>query len=426
MIFDNELIEKIRASFPRAVTDFKGRKRAFFDNGTATLVVDKAAEAEAKARINCSANVGAIFDESKLAEETILAGRQAVADFINAPSPSTIVTGESATSLFFNLSYALGKEFTGKENVVTTDYEHYTNVSPWAELEQRGKIQQLRFSKLNMEEGTMDMDHLQEQIDSNTKVVTITSASNMLGTKSPLEEIGKLAKEVGAYFIVDAVHHIAHGPTDVQVLDCDFLCFSGYKLFSSHGSYLYGKQEHLEALKPFKVKPATNVPPGKYEWGTRNQATFASISGVMDHFHWLSNQIDSSNKGLEKKLPLRYAMGAIEKYEMEFSKSILTGIDDVPGLLEIPEVTVFGITDVNRLDERDPTFSIEVENVPGEEIAKHLWKEAGIAARADHFYSYAQDVYKKPKVYRISLVHYNTHEEIQAFLKALNDIVLKK
>ena len=426
MMFNKELIEEIRSAFPRAITDFNGRKRAFFDNGTATLVVDKAAEAEAKARIECSANVGAIFDESKRAEAVILKGRQDVADFLNAPSPSTIVTGESATSLMFNLSYALANELSGKENVVTTDYEHYTNVSPWVELEKRGKIKELRHARLNMEDGTLDLEHLQELIDSNTKVVTVTSASNMLGTKAPLEKISKITKEAGVYFIVDAVHHIAHGPTDVQAIDCDFLVFSGYKLFSSHGSYLFGKQEHLEALTPFKVKPATNVPPGKYEWGTRNQATFAAISGVMNHFVWLANQIESKNKELNRKHSLKFAMEAIEKYERSFSKSLLTGYEDIPGLVDLPSVTVFGIKDTKRLDERDPTFSIEIEGIPGEEIAQRMWKQAGIAARAGHFYSYAQDVYNKPKVYRISLVHYNTHDEIKVFLKALKNIINKK
>jgi len=426
MSFNQEVIKQIRAAFPRAVTDFNGRQRAFFDNGTATLVVDKAVEAETKARTECSANVGAIFDESKLAEQVILEGREAVADFLNAPSPSTIVTGESATSLMFNLSYAIANDLSGNENVVTTDYEHYTNVSPWVELKKRGKIKELRHTRLNMDEGTLDLDHLQELIDSNTKIVTVTSASNMLGTKAPLDEIRKIAKESEAYFIVDAVHHIAHGPTDVQTIDCDFLVFSGYKLFSSHGSYLYGKQEHLESLTPFKVKPATNVPPGKYEWGTRNQATFAAINGVMDHFLWLSNLIEPNNRKLDRLNSLKFVMEAIEKYEMSFSQSLLTGYENIPGLLEIPGLTVFGIKDTNRLHERDPTFSIEMDKIPGEEIALDLWKEAGIAARAGHFYSYAQDIYQKPKVYRISLVHYNTHEEIKLFLKALNNIALKK
>ncbi|MFW9851308.1 MAG: aminotransferase class V-fold PLP-dependent enzyme, partial [Candidatus Thorarchaeota archaeon] len=333
MIFDKKLIEQIRDAFPRATTDLNERKRAFFDNGTATLVVDKAARAEAEARINCSANVGAIFDESKQAEAVIHTGRQAVADFLNAPSPANIISGESATSLFFNLSYALGREFNGSENIVTTDYEHYTNVSPWVELEKRGKIQQLRFARLNMEEGTLDMDHFQESIDSKTKIIAVTSASNMLGTKTPLKEIGKIAKEAGAYFLVDAVHHIAHGPTDVQDIDCDFLVFSGYKLFSCHGSFLYGKEELLNALKPFKVKPAPNNPPGKFEWGTRNQATFAAISGVMDHFCWLSNKLVEDYKGLHtehkgRKRELKIAMDAIEKYEMDLSKALLSGINE--------------------------------------------------------------------------------------------------
>ncbi len=426
-MFNSELIEQIRAAFPRAVTDFNGRKRAFFDNGTATLVVDKAARAEAEARINWSANVGGIFDESIRASDTILSGRQAVADFLNASDPTTIVSGESATSLLFNLSYTLGKELTGSENVVTTDYEHYTNVDPWVELCNRGKIQQVRFAKLNMEEGTLDMNHLQELIDAKTKIVTITAASNMLGTKSPLEEIGKLAREVDAYFVVDAVHHIPHGPTDVQALDCDFLVFSGYKIFTSHGSFLYGKKKHLEALQPYKVRTAPTTPPGKFECGTRNQATFAAISGVVDHFLSLSNEVQSNYKGKfsnyhGNKRALKIAMDAIEQYETGFSKAILSGFDDTPGLLDMPKVTVYGLTDLNRLDERDPTFSFEVANVPEEKVVSRLWKEGGIAARSGHYYSYAQDVYNKQKIIRISLVHYNTLEEIRIFLTTLNEI----
>ena len=426
MILSNDLIEQIRAEFPRSDADFKGKKRAFFDNGTATLVLERAARAENEARINCSANVGAIFNESEEASRVILAGRNAVADFLNAPNPETIVSGESATSLLFNLSYALGKELTGEENIVTTDYEHYTNVDPWEDLSKRGKIQDVRYAKLNMEEGTLNMNHLQELIDSNTKIVTVTAASNMLGTKSPLEEISKIAKEVGAYFIVDAVHHIPHGPTDVQSLDCDFLVFSGYKLFSSHGSFLYGKKELLEELKPYKVRTAPTTPPGKYEWGTRNQATFAAISGVIDHFLWLSKEVQSHYDGqlsnyAENKRALKIAMNAIEQYETELSKAVLTGFEEVPGLLDMPEVTIYGLTDLNRLDERDPTFSFELNNISEGEVVKRLW-EGGIAARSGHYYSHAQEIYKKTKIIRISLVHYNTLEEIKVFLKILNNI----
>jgi cysteine desulfurase family protein (TIGR01976 family) len=426
-MFNSSLIDEIRSAFPRAVTDYNGRKRAFFDNGTGTLVVDRAAKAEAKARIDCSANVGGVFDESKEAENVILKGREIVADFLNAPSPSTIVSGESATSLVFNISYSLGKEFTGKENVVTTNYEHYTNVSPWEELKEQGRINQVRYAQLNMQEGTLDMEHLQELIDANTKVVTVTAASNMLGTKTDLKEVGKLAREVGAYYMVDAVHHIPHGPTDVQDIDCDFLVFSGYKLFSSHGSFLYGKKEILESLKPFKVITAPKNPPGKFEWGTRNQATFAAIVGVMEHLLWLSSEVQSNYDGQfmnyeTNKRSLKIVMDAIEQYEMKLSEAVLSGFDDISGLLDIPKATLYGLTDLKRLDERDPTFSFEVENIPEEEIVLRLWKEGGIAARSGHYYSLAQDIYNKQKIVRISLVHYNNLEEVKTFLKTLDKV----
>ena len=427
MMFDRNLLEKIRDEFPRAVSDLNGRKRAFFDNGTGTLVVGRAAKSEAKARIDCSANVGAVFDESRKAEKVILNGKEAVADLLNASSPDTIVSGESATALLFNLSYAIGKELTGKENVVTTDYEHYANISPWVELEKRRKIREVRFARLNKSEGTLDLDHLQSLIDAKTKVVTVTAASNVLGTKSPLEKIGKIAKEVDAYFLVDAVHHIAHGPMDVKVLDCDFLVFSGYKLFSSHGSFLYGKKDRLETLKPYKVAPAPEHAPYKWEWGTRDQSMFAAIQGVADHLVWLADQVHSRYEGSfteysGRKRSLKVAMDAIEKYEVELSKATLAGFGDVKGLGNMSKVKVYGLTDLNRLKERDPTFAFKVENMSDDKVVRRLWTEGGIATRAEDYYSRALESYNQQTMIRISLVHYNTLEEISIFLKTLNKI----
>jgi cysteine desulfurase family protein (TIGR01976 family) len=431
MIFNRDLLEKIRDDFPRAVSDLNGRKRAFFDNGTGTLVVGRAAKSEAKARIDCSANVGAVFDESKKADAVILNGKEAVADLLNSSSPDTIVSGESATTLLFNLSYAIGKELTGKENVVTTDYEHYANISPWVELERRRKIREVRFACLNKSEGTLDLDHLQSLIDDKTRVVTVTAASNVLGTKSPLEKICKIAKEVDAYFLVDAVHHITHGPIDVKALDCDFLVFSGYKLFSSHGSFLYGKKDHLETLKPYKVESAPDYAPNKWEWGTRDQSMFASIRGVVDHFVCLADQVHSQYGGSfteysGRKRSLKVAMDAIEKYEIELSKATLAGFDGIKGLGDMSMVKVYGLTDLNRLKERDPTFAFKVKNMPDDKVVKHLWTDGGIATRSEDFYSRALESYNQQTMIRISLVHYNTLEEIGSFLKTLNKICESK
>jgi len=427
MIFDQSLLAKIRAEFPRAACDASGRKRVFMDNGTGSLVVGRAARAESAARVDCSANVGAIFRESKDAEATILEGRKAVADLLNAPSYNTIVSGESATSLLFSLSYALGRECTGHENVVTTEYEHYANVSPWIELEKRGTIREVRFARLNKAEGTLDLDHFKQLIDGKTRVVTVTAASNVLGAKSPLHEIRKIARAAGAYLVVDAVHHAPHGPIDVQAIDCDFLVFSGYKMFSSHGSFLYGKEDLLDRLKPYKVAPAKDEPPYKWEWGTRNQSMFAAISGVVDHLAWLADEIGSSyGKSVEaysgRSRSLKIAMHAIEEYGRDLSRAILQGVDDLPGLLQMRRVKVYGLTDPNRLDERDPTFAFKVQGTPDQEVVEHLWNRYGVALRAEDFYSRVHAVYDAPTMVRASLVHYNTAEEVGQLLKAIDEL----
>jgi len=429
-LFDKELVKKIRAAFPRAVKDFTGRERAFFDNGTGTLVCERAAKAEAKARIDCSANIGANFDESQKAKETVLAGREAVAEFLNAPSGETIVSGESATKLLFDVSYAIGKECDGTENVVITELEHYANVSPWNELVREGKIKEVRFARMNLEDGTLDFEHLQELIDSDTKVVSVTSASNVTGTKIPLEQVSKIVRETQAYFVVDAVHHVPHGPIDVQKIDCDFLVFSGYKIFGSHGSFMYMNPKYMENLKPYKVKPSAKSGPFKWESGSRNQAMFASIKGVLDHFLWLAEQIQSQYAGKFEEYEgnrraYKIAMDATQKNEKGLSEAVLEGINDIPGLLSIPKVKVFGITDSNRLDERDPTFAFIVEGVPNKDIIKNLWENGGIATRAEHFYSYAVEILNQSKVNRISLVQYNTLDEVKVFLKTMNAICSK-
>jgi cysteine desulfurase family protein (TIGR01976 family) len=425
-LFNQKLIDMVRSRFPRAERDFNGRKRAFLDNGTGTLVVGRAAEEEARARLDHSANVGGIFDESKGANEVIHEGRAAVADLLNAPSPEDIVSGESATSLMFSLGYAIGNGLTGDKNVVATSYEHYANLSPWLELERRGLVDEVKLAEIK-EDGALDMSHLVSLVDDKTCVVSASAASNVLGTKTDLESVGRLAREAGAYFVVDAVHHIAHGPMDVQALDCDFLVFSGYKFYSPHGSFMYGRKECLKELKPYKVKPAPGYPPDSWEWGTRDQAKFAAIKGAVDHHAWLAEQVGDEfkrkfvgYKGSRKAL--KVALTAVEEYEKGVSRAMLEGVGDVPGLNQMPHVKVYGITDPGRVDERDPTFSFEVEGVSQDEVVKRLWIDHAIALRAEDFYSRVHDYYEKPGLIRASFVQYNTQEEAEGLLRALAEM----
>ncbi|MBI2649038.1 MAG: aminotransferase class V-fold PLP-dependent enzyme, partial [Thaumarchaeota archaeon] len=198
MSLSTKLLPQIRTEFPRADTDASGRRRIFFDAGAGSLVLRRAAEAEADAMVNYSANLGAPSWESQKAGEVIRQGRRGIKDLLGAESEDCIVSGESATSLFFRLTYALGKELSRDDNVVTTEYDHYANVSAILELERRGVVKESRLARFDPATGRLDYDQLASLIDSKTRIVSVAGVSNGLGAKSDLTRIGKLTRDVGA------------------------------------------------------------------------------------------------------------------------------------------------------------------------------------------------------------------------------------
>ena len=428
MKIDSKLVTKIRREFPAANADPSGRKRAFLDNGAGTLVTRRAADREYEARLDWSANVGNAFPESEGAERTILEGRMAVADLLNAEGPGSIISGESATSLLFNLSYALGADFEGTENVVTTGYEHYTNINPWVELGSNGEIKELRFAEFDRDTGTLDLERIQELVDNNTKIITVTGASNVLGTRTDLLEVGKIARDADAYFIVDAVHHVPHELTDVRAIGCDFLVFSGYKLFSRHGSFMYAKPEHIRNLTPYKVLPSPTRGPGKWEQGTRDQAMFAAITGAVDYLAWIGNPTAKgpAKAGDRRRFRLKAAFKSIGRYEEELMSILLNGKGRTPGLIDIPGLTLYGPPSIDKKAGRDPTFSFKLRGYEDRALAALLWKRHRLAVGAEHFYSRVPAMYKKKTMLRATFVHYNTKAEAVALLNALSSLAEKK
>jgi len=428
MSFDPKLLRRIRREFPAAEHDPAGRKRAFLDNGAGTLVTRKSADAEAKARIHWSANVGNYFPESQGAQDTILEGRRAVADFLRAEGPETIISGESCTSLLFSLSYALSRGMTGKENIVITGYEHFANINPWAELGGMGMIEQLKMAKFHPNSGYLDMEEFKQLIDSNTKVVSVTAASNVLGTRSHLTEMCKIAHDAGALFFIDAVHHVAHGPTDVKKIGCDGLVFSGYKLFSRHGSFMYLKPELIEKLNPYKVAPSPKHGPEKWEMGTRDQAMFAAIRGSMDYIAWLANpSVRTPPKpGTQRSAKLKQAMEKIETYERDLTRIVLDGYGKLLGLRYIRNLTLYGPNEIHKKIGRDPTFAFRLSGYDDHELSKILWDKYAIAIGAEDYYSSVPAQYGQKTMARATFMHYNTKDEAQALIRALNELSEKK
>lgn len=428
MSIDAKLLSRIRNEFPAVERAPNGRRRAFLDNGAGTLVTRRSAERENEARIDWSANVGNVFLESKGAGETILEGRRAVSDLLRAEGPETIISGESCTSLLFGLSYAMSRNMKGDENIVTTGYEHYANINPWLELGGQHLISELRFSKFNLDTGLLDVEELKKLVDKKTRVVTVTAASNVLGTRSDLVEIGKIAKEVGAYFVVDAVHHVAHGPTDVRKIGCDALVFSGYKLFSRHGSFMYLKPELIDRLQPYKVEPSPKSGPERWELGTRDQAMFAAISGAIDYLVWLGHPSSKTpvNPGPQRSAVLKRVMEEIEAYERGLTRIALDGYGSVNGLRYIPGLKLYGPREIPPKMGRDPTFAFKLEGHDDHDVSKLLWDKYALAVGAEDYYSRVPSLYKVKTMLRATFVHYNTRDDVLELLEALHEIATGK
>ncbi len=427
MIFDTRLIEDIRREFPRAGTDPWGNRRVFLDNGTGTLVLKCAADAQYEAVLDWSANPGDSFPESRRAAELMRSGLVAAADLLNAESPDNILSGQTATSLMFQLSYALGKEMNGSNTIVTTYYEHLSNIDPWRELVRRGCAKELKLARLRPD-GTLDLDHLRSIVDGNTKVVTVSAASNLLGSKTPLAEVGKIAHEAGAYFIVDAVHHAAHGPLDVREIDCDFLVVSAYKFFTpKYISFLYGRRNLIETLSPYSAGKNHANHHARWHWGSPDQAKYAAMNATVDYLARIGSRVADSYHGRFMDLDgrrrlVRIAMDAIDRYEKEISLAFMDGVDGVPGLPDLPHVRVHGLYDSERVEERDPTFAFSMTNMSGKEAEKLLVEKYGICMRSMLYWSMAEEYFGIELPLRASFVHYNTIEEVRLLLEAVREM----
>ncbi|MGA7192452.1 MAG: aminotransferase class V-fold PLP-dependent enzyme, partial [Anaerolineales bacterium] len=245
---------------------------------------------------------------------------------------------------------------------------------------------------------------------------------NSLGTINPVAKIVKMAHDVGTLVYIDAVQYTPHGPIDVQKLDCDFLISSSYKFFGPHCGILYGKRELLEKLFAYKVRPATNKIPGKFETGTQNHEGIAGVLGAIEYFEWIGKQFGDDNAPANysgRRLDLKKAMNAIHAHELEVSRALLSALQSVPGL------TIFGLADANRLDERVATYSFRLKNMPPRKVAEELAKQ-NIYVWDGNYYAInvteRLGLEDKGGMVRVGAAHYNTLDEVERLKTILTKI----
>jgi len=403
----------VREQFPSLKLQVNGHAAAFLDGPAGTQVPKQVMDAVQNYFLTANANTNGAFLTSRRTDEMILSARAAMADFFNCDRDE-VVFGQNMTTITFALARAIGRELKSGDEIVVTTLDHDANVAPWRALEEKGVV--IRQVDIRESDCTLDMENLRHKLSAKTKLVAVGYASNIVGTINPVAEITKLAHAAGALMFVDAVHYAPHGLIDVKALDCDFLACSPYKFFGPHMGTLYGKRNHLEKFKPYKVRPATNTPPESWETGTQVQELIAGIGAAVDYIAELGRHSDAGVKS--RRAALQAAYRATHQYESGLLTQLISGLPAIPGM------RIFGITDRQRFDERCSTLSFRLGDHHPTKIAAFLG-ERGIFTWDGNFYalnlSERLGVEQHGGVLRVGLVHYNTAEEVDRLLAALGE-----
>jgi cysteine desulfurase family protein (TIGR01976 family) len=413
----------VRELFPALVQEVNGRPLVFFDNPGGTQVPEQVIAAIQEYLIYSNANTHGAFITSQRTDMIIDEARLAMADLLNCASEE-IIFGPNMTSLTFSLSRAIGRTFEAGDEIVITTLDHDANIAPWITIARDHDLI-IRQVDIDPQTCTLDMDDLKTKITERTRLVAVGYASNAMGTINDVETIIQLAHNVGALTWIDAVQYVPHGPVDVHKLDCDFLACSAYKFFGPHLGIVYGKRELLEALVPYKVRPASNTIPDKFETGTQTHELLAGLLGTIDYLTQVGNifanagpDIASSYAG--RRRVLKIAMGAIMSYERSLSSYLLTSLSLIPG------ITIYGLKSPTQLQQRVPTVALNIRRYSPRKLAEEL-AASGICTWDGNYYAIALmerlGLEETGGALRLGLAHYNTPEEIDHCITILRELV---
>jgi cysteine desulfurase family protein (TIGR01976 family) len=421
MSFD---IDAVRAQFPALALTDNGRPRLYLDNPGGTQVSRFVIERMTDCLVRANANLGGFFATSVEAGRIVDEARAKMAAFLNAAGPEEIVFGQNMTTLTFHLQRSIGRRIEPGDEILLTRMDHDGNVAPWlAMARERGAT--VKWIDVDPESFALDLEPLDALLTDRTRLVAINHASNATGTISDVARVAARARAVGALTYVDAVQSAPHLPIDVAALGCDILVCSAYKFFGPHQGTLWGRHALLEALVADKVRPASDVPPEKFETGTQSHEGIAGIAGAIDYFAWVGetmarDALPRFEALPEATRPLHAAMECLCAYEMGLTRRLLDGLAALPG------IAVVGITERQRMAERVPTVSFVARGHAPAEVAKHL-ADHNIFVWSGH--NYAVEVIRRlgleasGGVVRIGIAHYNTEAEIDRALEALGGLL---
>lgn len=416
-------VEAVRAKFPAL-------KRAapfvYFDNAAGAQAPQSVLDTVATHLLDFNVQRGGPYEKSRTVDRVIASAREKVAAWLNASDPSEVAFGMNATSFIRLVSLAIGQTLGGqtpggqtlggaRDEFVVTDLDHDANVATWLALERMGA----RFVWWrHREDRRLHVEDLIPLLSERTRLVACTAVSHALGSLVDVAAVARAAHAVGAEMFLDCVHYGPHAPIDVQAWDCDYLVCSGYKTFSPHMGFLWGKRDKLIALPTFREDFIPDEPPYKIEAGTFIYENVAGMGAAVDYLEALGRDL-SHNAGQTPRQAIVAAMSAIQAYEQVLSRELLE-------VLKACGATVYGVDDPARVDQRVPTVCFNVGDLHPAAVAQRV-ADAGIGIRDGHMYAprlmARLGLSMDRGALRASLVHYNTVEEVRRFGEVLAAVV---
>ncbi|NTJ43733.1 cysteine desulfurase-like protein [Agrobacterium larrymoorei] len=403
-------LDYVRSQFPGL-----SRGWTFFDNAGGSQILKGALERINTFLIEKNVQIGGSYEVSQSAAKALYEARTAAMHLVNASRPEEIVFGNSTTALLQNLARAMQSQLSSGDEIIVTVSDHESNIGPWDRLQDAGIT--LKFWPLNKETLQLDLSDLEPLMSERTKMVCVTHVSNILGSINPIREIADFVHARGAKICVDAVAYAPHRAVDVQALDVDYYVFSLYKTYGPHYALMYGKYDLLLELDTlYHYFYGKDKVPGKLEPGNPNYELAYSTCGIVDYLVALGEQSGETGTVRQK---IEAAFSAITAQENLLTERLLSYLRSRNDCRIVGQSSNHGET-------RVPTIAFRFDGRDAGDLCKAMDGEH-VAMRFGDFHSRRLAEYlgltDHGGMLRVSMVHYNTLEEVDRFTAALDRIL---
>jgi len=371
--------------------------------------------------IHHNANRAGKFITSGEVDDLMEQAHRTVADLLQVEDPVSIVFGPNMTTLTLAFSRALSRTWSPGDEVIVSKLDHDANYTPWV-LAAKDAGVSVRTIEIHAQDATLDLDSLESQLSSRTKLVALTAASNAVGSLTDIPAIATMVHKVGAELFVDAVHYAPHRRIDVRKWDCDYLVSSAYKFFGPHIGILYGRSERMQSLEPYKLRPSPDKIPGRWMTGTQNHACIAGVTAAVDYLASLASDMVTEPEKRSRLELLDAAFEWIEHVETKLIERLILGLQRIRG------VRIYGITDTQRFKFRAPTVAFCLDRFDSLAVATKLG-QAGICAWHGNYYALPLTLAlgTEPQgMVRLGCMHYNTFEEIDYTLEEISKLAAQR